>query len=607
MKKLMKFTTLAALAFAGAASAAIAEGDCKAGSYGAGITVKYAYGKCIADIDADGDNRNDPLSIPSDKTVIVDSVHYDRSTSKTGKAQTVAFPFAVSKSCTVTGANFYEFDGNKNKIYLNSQSSGSKWVALLQNKKSLSTDGLTAYYPYVIEFTTKNSLFIDIGGTDCSMTFVTPAAANYSFAAPGLNGTWSLFSSVSRIEWAEGHEDLGFIYGFAGKQVGEADVGNFVKAAAGASVPPLRAYLKFVPSQNASQSRVLMKAAAEESEVALPEEIEVQFVSLMNAEEGGETPVNICDVSDPSDVQYGAITVKNYTEEGVDKKVACIDGTTDARKLTVSITEDVVVDSVVLNRTFAVGEYGSAVSTIMLPFDVPNGAISEGVQFYQIVNIVPNSDGPWKVYAPQNIGALQANTPYMVYSTKERIDISSHPWNNKVQFTMNSEKGRADNEFTANYGGSGLPGTWLFKGTYENIVWEDGNSDLGRIYGFSSKTVKKTDGVTDSISAGQFVKAAAGASVPPMRAYLQYNKNGVLAKGAADASATLSEEDLPSTIEVVFLDADGKVMSIGQMNAYTGEVKMNKDLWFDLKGRQFNKKPTIKGTYYNQGRKVIIK
>lgn len=46
---------------------------------------------------------------------------------------------------------------------------------------------------------------------------------------------------------------------------------------------------------------------------------------------------------------------------------------------------------------------------------------------------------------------------------------------------------------------------------------------------------------------------------------------------------------------------------IGVMNTRTGEISTDDNLWFDMKGRKLNKKPTAKGTYYNKGQKVVVK
>ena len=63
--------------------------------------------------------------------------------------------------------------------------------------------------------------------------------------------------------------------------------------------------------------------------------------------------------------------------------------------------------------------------------------------------------------------------------------------------------------------------------------------------------------------------------------------------------------DLPESMDVVIVDSEGKSIGGGTMNTVTGEIRM--DRWFDLQGRKLNGKPTTKGTYYHNGKRVIIK
>lgn len=158
-----------------------------------------------------------------------------------------------------------------------------------------------------------------------------------------------------------------------------------------------------------------------------------------------------------------------------------------------------------------------------------------------------------------------------------------------------------------------LNGTWNFMGTYEKIQFT-ADTKAG-VYGFASAE-KKDDQGKVVVKAGSFVKAGDNASVPPMRAYLVYNKNGFNKEGKPSPDgetsvASISDEDLPEVITVKFIDKDEngneEITAIAQMNTRTGEISTDKNLWFDLKGRKLNKKPTVKGTYYNNGQKVIIK
>jgi hypothetical protein len=100
------------------------------------------------------------------------------------------------------------------------------------------------------------------------------------------------------------------------------------------------------------------------------------------------------------------------------------------------------------------------------------------------------------------------------------------------------------------------------------------------------------------------LKIAEGAFINPMRAYLVYHKNANVA--AKSASGSLGSNILlPDELDIEVEDENGIVVQTGRLNTLTGEVRM--DRWFDLKGRKLNSKPTVKGTYYKNGKRVIVK
>jgi len=78
-----------------------------------------------------------------------------------------------------------------------------------------------------------------------------------------------------------------------------------------------------------------------------------------------------------------------------------------------------------------------------------------------------------------------------------------------------------------------------------------------------------------------------------------------LTKAGANATIAAIEEDLPSSIEVVFHDEEGTT-AIYMLNPRTGEFSTATG-WYDMKGRKLDKKPAVKGTYFNNGKKVVIK
>ena len=142
---------------------------------------------------------------------------------------------------------------------------------------------------------------------------------------------------------------------------------------------------------------------------------------------------------------------------------------------------------------------------------------------------------------------------------------------------------------------------WTFVGTYSGEQWTTAPTG---IYGFSAQNV---DG--QSISQGEFVKVGAYVRVKPMRCYLKY-KSGTVDYAEARARAprnTAEEETLPERISVRLIGADGVVTGIGSLHTATGEVTLDDAAWYSLDGTRFSSKPTRKGIYVNNGKKVIIK
>ena len=93
-----------------------------------------------------------------------------------------------------------------------------------------------------------------------------------------------------------------------------------------------------------------------------------------------------------------------------------------------------------------------------------------------------------------------------------------------------------------------------------------------------------------------------------MRCYLKY-KNGSNYTGGSGARgmnrAATAEEQLPETISVRLIGANGEVTAIGTLHTQTGEVVLNG--WYTLDGTRLTGQPTRKGIYVNNGKKVIIK
>jgi hypothetical protein len=81
---------------------------------------------------------------------------------------------------------------------------------------------------------------------------------------------WALEGSYNFIRWDKDHADLGVVYGYAAKDKGKVTAGHFTKVGAGAYIPPMRAYLKYIGKTPLAKSI--------ESIVELPETIDVILV-----------------------------------------------------------------------------------------------------------------------------------------------------------------------------------------------------------------------------------------------------------------------------------------------------------------------------------------
>ncbi len=231
---------------------------------------------------------------------------------------------------------------------------------------------------------------------------------------------------------------------------------------------------------------------------------------------------------------------------------------------------------VAYSRSFTNGK----TSTVCLPFDYAKKA-SDGT-FYTFTNI-EKVNGEYIATMTEYTGDnLVANTPYLFTpSTTGDVDFSG-------TYTLPAS-------ITA---GSTTSGDWTYLGTYKTISWTEAPTG---IYGFSAQAVEE-----QGISQGQFVKVGAYVRIKPMRCYLKY-KSGSANYAGARGMNRAADEELPETIKVRLIGADGEVTGIGSLQTKTGEVTFDKDAWYTLDGRRIEGKPTVKGIYVNNGKKVIIK
>ena len=279
------------------------------------------------------------------------------------------------------------------------------------------------------------------------------------------------------------------------------------------------------------------------------------------------------DAAAPADNYYGG----TYTGDALNALAGkTLSGTTE-----VALTEDNATQAlaaingmsgigVTFNRAFTARKP----STICLPFDYTKNE-GDG-SFYAFTSIEHSGSEYIATMTEPGTTTLTANTPYLYLpSATGNVEFSGMPT-------------------TAIAAGTTTSDDWTFQGTYDEVKWDTAPTG---IYGFSAQDVSD-----QSISQGEFVKVGAKVRIRPLRAYLKY-KNGTENYSAAPTRGTTAE--LPDRIIVHLIGSDGNTTAIGTLDTRTGEVEI--DTWYDLNGRKLSAKPTHRGIYINNGRKVVIK
>ena len=189
----------------------------------------------------------DTVDIPKDTTVT--SVVYKRKFTTGEKAySTIVFPFEVHMSRTygvkmVLGFNGLE-DVTKNGVTKKAVTMKVVWADTTKADVTLA-----ANTPYMMLMAKEK---FEVDGS------ATLKATKDSIVRVG---DWEFRGTYHRIEWDADHEDLGNVYGFSAEKTATTDVGKFVKAAAGAWIRPLRAYMIYAPEtapENVPGSRCRM-------------------------------------------------------------------------------------------------------------------------------------------------------------------------------------------------------------------------------------------------------------------------------------------------------------------------------------------------------------
>ena len=227
------------------------------------------------------------------------------------------------------------------------------------------------------------------------------------------------------------------------------------------------------------------------------------------------------------------------------------------------------------SRTFSNGK----ASTVCLPFDMTAPASSVGT-FATFTGV--DMEGEEVTYTAVVAGAsLTAGTPYLfIPATGDEITFSNSA------YTIPEEG------FTA--AGTTSQDAWHFKGTYTNLTWSAGQTVL---YGLASSDFVATGG--ESVEVGDFVRFNSG-TTPSFRAYMYYGESDPT-PSAREFGETTSTT-LPESMKVVLVGLNGETTDIGRI-----PVVYESKNWYTLDGRRLNGKPSAKGLYINNGRKVLVK
>ena len=152
------------------------------------------------------------------------------------------------------------------------------------------------------------------------------------------------------------------------------------------------------------------------------------------------------------------------------------------------------------------------------------------------------------------------------------------------------------------YGGDTTDDNWKFHGTYKGKTWTPSDSD--KDYGFAAQSGTAVHG--EYVEAGQFVRFAPGAFIKPMRCYLSYVGTSAPAP-ARRMTRSASGDDLPATITVRLVSRNGETTAIGEIDTTTGKMTFDSEAWYTLDGVRLSGKPSTKGIYINNGKKIVIK
>lgn len=223
-----------------------------------GVMFTYEGGKLIATIT----DAVDQFVIP--RNLSVDSVRMAR-TFKEGVASTLALPFSIAVD-KVVGGTFVKLDS----------------VSVEQNRanavygRNFITGNLSVYHPYLVIPSQENLVF-NQSPINLVKTEDLGVASVFWHGLPDIpkeeygDREWFFIATIEKKRWEIGKDnddELGGVFGFAGSEIGDVKVGEFVKVSNRVAVRPLRAFL-YCPkaAKNKDKYPALTKTAAMSIEV----------------------------------------------------------------------------------------------------------------------------------------------------------------------------------------------------------------------------------------------------------------------------------------------------------------------------------------------------
>ena len=240
--------------------------------------------------------------------------------------------------------------------------------------------------------------------------------------------------------------------------------------------------------------------------------------------------------------------------------------------------------SVFLNRTIPAGKK----QTLCLPF-APTALYGLGT-VWEFTGIESG-----KVVMTERTlstdGALKANTPYIFAATNNLSGILFNDAVITIGDDPKTTKSKKD-EYT-----------FTFHGTYTDKTWEATSDEVtqGKIYGFMMQD-------NDGQQVGQFVKARRRTHLRPFSCWLEYSGE-LTGTQTSSARRRTAAEELPDVIEIVWQSAEAPGEATGIETVVTSPDPSCRrgSEWYSLDGRRLSGKPSAKGVYINNGKKIVIK